>query len=81
MQFYVWSLWMKFYATTINCMEILSAQKILWPLKWNLLSSTFRRYYLLPQCCQNAPATGAIAGYFKVFAACKLLEKSEKMDD
>ena len=30
------------------------------------------------QGCQNAPATGAIAGYSEVFAGCKLLEKSEK---
>ena len=29
---------------------------------------------------QNVAATGAIAGYFEVFATCKLLEKSEKMD-
>ena len=31
------------------------------------------------QGCQNAPATGAIAGNFGVFAAYKLLKKSEKM--
>ena len=30
------------------------------------------------QGCQNAPATGAIAGYSEVFAGCKLLEKREK---
>ena len=30
------------------------------------------------QGCRNASATGAIAGYFVVFAGCKLLEKSEK---
>ena len=30
------------------------------------------------QSCQNEPATGAITGYFKVFAICKLLERSEK---
>lgn len=29
---------------------------------------------------QNVAATGAIAGYFEVFATCKLLKKSEKMD-
>ena len=28
--------------------------------------------------CQNEPATGAITGYLKVFAACKLLERSKK---
>ena len=28
--------------------------------------------------CQNKPATGAITGYFKVFAACKLLERRKK---
>ena len=32
----------------------------------------------LDQGCQNAPATGAIAGYSEVFAGCKLLEKREK---
>ena len=36
------------------------------------------RYTL--QGCQNAPETGAITGYFKVFAACILLERSQKMD-
>ena len=30
------------------------------------------------QECQNGPAIVAINGYFKAFAACKLLEKSEK---
>ena len=30
------------------------------------------------QGCQNAPAAGSVTGYFKVFAACKLLERSEK---
>ena len=30
------------------------------------------------QACQNTPATSAIAGYFKVFVACKFLEKSAK---
>ena len=30
------------------------------------------------QGCQNELATGAITGYFKVFATCKLLESSEK---
>ena len=30
------------------------------------------------QECQNGPATVAINGYFKAFAACKLLEKCEK---
>ena len=34
--------------------------------------------HVLYQGCQNGPVTGAITGYFKVFAACKLLEKSEK---
>ena len=29
MQFYVWSLWIKSYAATIHCMQILCAQKIL----------------------------------------------------
>ena len=33
------------------------------------------------QECQNGPATVAINGYFKAFAACKLFKKSEKMDD
>ena len=33
------------------------------------------------QGCENAPATGAITGYLKVFAACKLWERSEKMND
>ena len=28
--------------------------------------------------CQNEPATGAITGYLKVFAACKLLERRKK---
>jgi len=30
------------------------------------------------QGCQNALATGAITGYFKVFATCKLLKRREK---
>ena len=34
--------------------------------------------HVLYQGCQNGPVTGAITGYFKVFSACKLLEKSEK---
>ena len=34
--------------------------------------------HVLYQGCQNGPVTGAITGYFKVFAACKLLEESEK---
>ena len=33
------------------------------------------------QGCQNARATDPIISYFKAFAACKLLEKCEKMDD
>ena len=54
---------------------------IVTPLKWNLLSSTLRRYYLLPgRLVKNAPATGAIAGYFKVFVAWKFLEKGGKID-
>ena len=36
----------------------------------------FQTIYL--QECQNGLATNAINGYFKAFAACKLLEKSEK---
>ena len=30
------------------------------------------------QGCQNAPVTSTITAYFKVFATCKLLERSEK---
>ena len=30
------------------------------------------------QGCQNEPATGATTGFFKVFAACKLLKRSAK---
>ena len=36
----------------------------------------FQTIYL--QECQNGLATNAINGYFKAFAACKLLEKSKK---
>ena len=32
----------------------------------------------IEQGCQNPPTTGAIIGYFKVFDACKLLERSEE---
>ena len=35
-------------------------------------------FNILIQGCQNAPATGAIAGYSEVFTGCKLLEKREK---